>query len=100
MTMLERETSEGAQEMLPRKGMKAAELLRELGSVLRMSEVEAAELADDESPEDDQTMLINMGPQHPSTHGVLRIMLELKGETVLRTKPVVGYLHTGMEKTG
>ena len=40
-----------------------------------------------------------MGPQHPSTHGVLRLMLELDGETVLRTKPVIGYLHTGMEKT-
>ena len=45
-------------------------------------------------------MIINMGPQHPSTHGVLRLMLELQGETVLRCKPVVGYLHTGMEKTG
>jgi NADH-quinone oxidoreductase subunit D len=45
-------------------------------------------------------MIINMGPQHPSTHGVLRLMLELKGETVLRCKPVIGYLHTGMEKTG
>ena len=44
-------------------------------------------------------MIINMGPQHPSTHGVLRLMLELDGETVLRTKPIVGYLHTGMEKT-
>jgi NADH-quinone oxidoreductase subunit D len=43
-------------------------------------------------------MIINMGPQHPSTHGVLRLMLELDGETVLRTKPVMGYLHTGMEK--
>lgn len=40
-----------------------------------------------------------MGPQHPSTHGVLRIMLEIEGETVLRSKPVIGYLHTGMEKT-
>ncbi len=49
---------------------------------------------------DSQTMIINMGPQHPSTHGVLRIMLELDGETVVRAKPVVGYLHTGMEKTG
>ncbi len=49
---------------------------------------------------DDETMIINMGPQHPSTHGVLRLMLELDGETVLRTKPVIGYLHTGMEKTG
>ena len=45
-------------------------------------------------------MIINMGPQHPSTHGVLRLMLELDGETVLRSKPVIGYLHTGMEKTG
>ena len=49
---------------------------------------------------DDERMIINMGPQHPSTHGVLRLMLELQGETVLRTKPVIGYLHTGMEKTG
>ncbi len=45
-------------------------------------------------------MIINMGPQHPSTHGVLRLMMELDGETVLRVKPVIGYLHTGMEKTG
>ncbi len=51
-------------------------------------------------PEDEATTIINMGPQHPSTHGVLRIMLELDGETVLRLKPVIGYLHTGMEKTG
>jgi NADH-quinone oxidoreductase subunit D len=50
-------------------------------------------------PESDETMIVNMGPQHPSTHGVLRVMLELDGETVLRSKPVVGYLHTGMEKT-
>jgi NADH-quinone oxidoreductase subunit D len=51
-------------------------------------------------PEDDETTIINMGPQHPSTHGVLRIMMELDGELVLRAKPIVGYLHTGMEKTG
>jgi NADH-quinone oxidoreductase subunit D len=73
-----------------------------VGAVLRMSEAEVAAQAEvpvDEVDED-QTMLINMGPQHPSTHGVLRIMLELRGETVLRCKPVVGYLHTGMEKTG
>ncbi len=47
----------------------------------------------------DETMIVNMGPQHPSTHGVLRVMMELDGEIVLRSKPVVGYLHTGMEKT-
>jgi NADH-quinone oxidoreductase subunit D len=51
-------------------------------------------------PESDETMIVNLGPQHPSTHGVLRVVLELEGETVLRAKPVIGYLHTGMEKTG
>jgi NADH-quinone oxidoreductase subunit D len=51
-------------------------------------------------PDIDDTMILNMGPQHPSTHGVLRIMMELDGETVIRAKPVIGYLHTGMEKTG
>src|SRR5262245_5845851 len=43
-------------------------------------------------------MTLNMGPQHPSTHGVLRVVLELDGETVLKAKPIIGYLHTGMEK--
>ncbi len=92
-------TYEGSQELTPRKGAGAAELMREVGSVLRMSEAELAAMADDE-PTEDQTMILNMGPQHPSTHGVLRLMLELEGETVLRSKPVIGYLHTGMEKTG
>ena len=45
-----------------------------------------------------ETMIINMGPQHPSTHGVLRLLLELDGETVVRCEPIVGYLHTGIEK--
>jgi NADH-quinone oxidoreductase subunit D len=94
------ETSEDRQEMTDRKGMGAAELLRELGSVLRLSEAEAADLSAEDAPADGDTMIINMGPQHPSTHGVLRLMLELEGETVLRTKPIIGYLHTGMEKTG
>jgi NADH-quinone oxidoreductase subunit D len=92
-------TAEGTQEMGPRKGAGAAELLRELGSVLRLSEEEAQQLTE-QAPAEDQTMIINMGPQHPSTHGVLRLMLELDGETVLRCKPIIGYLHTGMEKTG
>ena len=91
-------TSEGTQELPSRTGMGAKELLREAGAVLRMSEADTAVLVAD--PGEDQTMIINMGPQHPSTHGVLRLMLELDGETVLRTKPVMGYLHTGMEKTG
>ena len=45
-----------------------------------------------------ETMLLNMGPQHPSTHGVLRLLLELDGETVLNTIPDIGFLHTGIEK--
>ncbi|MCI0405492.1 MAG: NADH dehydrogenase (quinone) subunit D [candidate division Zixibacteria bacterium] len=45
-----------------------------------------------------ETMTINMGPQHPSTHGVLRLILELDGETVVKIRPVMGYLHTGIEK--
>jgi NADH-quinone oxidoreductase subunit D len=44
-------------------------------------------------------MILNMGPQHPSTHGVLRLILEIDGETVVRLLPDIGYLHTGIEKT-
>ncbi|HEV7395683.1 MAG TPA: hypothetical protein VGN86_04160, partial [Pyrinomonadaceae bacterium] len=47
----------------------------------------------------DQTMVLNMGPQHPSTHGVLRLVLEIDGETIVQMKPEIGYLHTGIEKT-
>ena len=46
-----------------------------------------------------QPMVLNMGPQHPSTHGVLRVILELDGEIVLKADPVIGYLHTGIEKS-
>jgi NADH-quinone oxidoreductase subunit D len=46
-----------------------------------------------------EVMTVNMGPQHPSTHGVLRLVLELDGETVLSAAPTIGYLHTGIEKT-
>ena len=72
--------------------------LRNGDAVLRMSEAEAEERAAVVDP-DDERMIINMGPQHPSTHGVLRVTMELQGEVVLRSKPVIGYLHTGMEKT-
>jgi NADH-quinone oxidoreductase subunit D len=47
----------------------------------------------------DKTMILNMGPQHPSTHGVLRVILEIDGENVVRIMPDIGYLHTGIEKT-
>jgi NADH-quinone oxidoreductase subunit D len=94
------ETFEGAQEMTERSNTSKAELAKQYGATLRVPESDAIELDDDDLPAgEDQTMIINMGPQHPSTHGVLRIMMELEGETVLRTKPVIGYLHTGMEKT-
>lgn len=46
-----------------------------------------------------KTMTLNMGPQHPATHGVLRVVLKLDGERVIEAKPVIGYLHTGIEKT-
>ncbi len=45
-----------------------------------------------------ENMLLNMGPQHPSTHGVLRLLLELDGETVINCIPDIGFLHTGVEK--
>jgi len=50
-------------------------------------------------PSQDRTLILNMGPQHPSTHGVLRLVLEIDGETVVRLMPDIGYLHTGIEKT-
>jgi NADH-quinone oxidoreductase subunit D len=97
MPDLTAETDEGSQELKPRDETSPVVEALEEGAVLR-----GVTLADDVDVEitDDETMIINMGPQHPSTHGVLRLMLELDGETVLRCKPIIGYLHTGMEKTG
>jgi NADH-quinone oxidoreductase subunit D len=94
------ETSEGAQGLQSRPRTNRDELGRELGAVLRESGITLDPNDVDYERRDDETMIINMGPAHPSTHGVLRLMLELDGEFVLRTKPVIGYLHTGMEKTG
>ncbi|MDH3729612.1 MAG: NADH dehydrogenase (quinone) subunit D [Acidimicrobiia bacterium] len=87
-----RSTSEGAQEMLEDES--AAELAEQRGT-----------LVDDDyvlegGVDPDEIQILNMGPQHPATHGVLRLQLELEGEKVLRVKPIIGYLHTGMEKTG
>jgi NADH-quinone oxidoreductase subunit D len=50
-------------------------------------------------PGQDRTMILNMGPQHPSTHGVLRVLLEIDGENIIRVMPDIGFLHTGIEKT-
>ena len=95
------ETSEGDQGLRSRTLTSPGELRQEVGAVLRLPEGGYADPADiDIERRDDETTIINMGPQHPSTHGVLRLMLELDGEAILRTKPIIGYLHTGMEKQG
>ena len=84
-------TGEGAQEMaLTESGYRFRE---QLGAVVTDDYLYEEEVSEDER------MIINMGPQHPSTHGVLRLQLELEGEMIKRCKPVIGYLHTGMEKT-
>jgi NADH-quinone oxidoreductase subunit D len=72
-------------------------------AALPLSEGEAERRAGHPAEDDGdlgERMILNMGPAHPSTHGVLRLVLELDGETICRSKPVIGYLHTGMEKTG
>ncbi|MCI0424754.1 MAG: NADH dehydrogenase (quinone) subunit D [Actinobacteria bacterium] len=84
-------TFEGEQEIGPEET--GGRLAEQYGSV-----VDDDYLFDDEVSEDER-MVINMGPQHPSTHGVLRLQIELEGEVIRRTKPIIGYLHTGMEKT-
>ena len=56
------------------------------------------EMAEEQPASGPRRMVLNMGPQHPSTHGVLRLRLELDGETVVRCQPDIGYLHTGIEK--
>ncbi len=99
--LLKAKTSEGAQEMLARNEEDIRELRFQAGGVLRLPEGVALDYSDvDYEAPDEETMILNLGPSHPSTHGVLRVMVEIRGEQVLRTKPVIGYLHTGMEKTG
>ncbi len=85
-------TDEGAQEISI--GESGRRLDEQFGRV-----VEDDYVFDDDADEDER-MILNMGPQHPSTHGVLRLQIELEGEIIRRTKPIIGYLHTGMEKTG
>jgi NADH-quinone oxidoreductase subunit D len=84
-------TDEGAQEMLPRD--------IEPGLELQRGVVVDDDYLEDETIISDERQILNMGPQHPATHGVLRLHLELEGETIRRVKPIIGYLHTGMEKT-
>ena len=81
----------------------ALDRLRNDDAVLHLSETEAELRSGYQAATDEgagERMIMNMGPQHPSTHGVLRLVLELDGELITRSKPVIGYLHTGMEKTG
>lgn len=74
-----------------------AEILDDIGAP--WSEVEEAAKGRGEAGLHTETMTLSMGPQHPSTHGVLRLVLEINGETVTGAKADIGYLHTGMEKT-
>src|SRR3984957_3680086 len=60
---------------------------------------EVVAAARDAASSGDEHLVVNMGPQHPSTHGVLRLVLTLDGETVTEIRPVIGYLHTGIEKS-
>ncbi len=80
-----------------------AQLMQKEETVERTIEQRGTRVIDDfvidDSIDSDERMVVNMGPQHPSTHGVLRLHLELEGEIVRKVKPIIGYLHTGMEKT-
>ena len=73
------DTGEHSQELLDASETGTTELLLESGAVLRLSEADASALSQATAGTEDETMIINMGPQHPSTHGVLRLMLELQG---------------------
>ena len=57
-----------------------------------------SEIAEEAARLGEERIVVNMGPQHPSTHGVLRLMLEIEGETVTEARAGIGYLHTGIEK--
>lgn len=70
---------------------------------MKQQEIENTYRIDDSQPlergQRADTMTINMGPQHPSTHGVLRLLLTIEGEIVVKAVPDIGFLHTGIEKT-
>jgi len=85
-------TDEGAQELLPEDLDPALATQRGVAVV--------DDYGEQPRLDDEELQVLNMGPQHPATHGVLRLQIELEGETIRRVKPIIGYLHTGMEKTG
>ncbi len=68
------------------------------GRVFTASGGDWDELVDEATALNEERIVVNMGPQHPSTHGVLRLILELDGETVTEARAGIGYLHTGIEK--
>ena len=68
------------------------------GKVFTVTGGDWDEIVSGHDPLNDERIVVNLGPQHPSTHGVLRLILELEGETVTEARAVVGYLHTGIEK--
>ncbi|MEX2425310.1 MAG: NADH-quinone oxidoreductase subunit D, partial [Thermomicrobiaceae bacterium] len=68
---------------------------------LEISEGTPVEISEERAlTENRRQMVLNMGPQHPSTHGVLRVILTMEGETIVDCDPVLGYLHRGVEKLG
>jgi len=85
-------TDEGAQELLP------ADLDPALATQRGVAVVD--DYVEEPRLDEEERQVLNMGPQHPATHGVLRLQIELEGETIRRVRPIIGYLHTGMEKTG
>ncbi len=95
-------TEEPDPEWMIRGTAEGSQLMRPEETAERLTEQLGTRVVDDvlyEEQIEDDRMIINMGPQHPSTHGVLRLHMELEGEMVRRVKPIIGYLHTGMEKT-
>src|SRR6202166_4312693 len=78
------------------KGIPCARITRQRG-IADMSQAPGVTI--ETTPGPSPSMVLNMGPQHPSTHGVLRVILELDGEIVMKADPVIGYLHTGIEKS-
>ena len=85
-------------DMAPVEALQNREAMEQASRLANRVKSEVIDPSDD-MPGGSERMIINMGPQHPSTHGVLRLVLELDGETVVKVEPVIGYLHTGMEKT-
>ena len=84
--------------MAPVEAMQARGDLQQASTLTKRFSTEIL-VDNDIVPGGSERMVINMGPQHPSTHGVLRLVMELDGETIVKCEPVIGYLHTGMEKT-